>query len=200
VGATLSRDALVLDPRAYAAQRAAARDRMIPLRRGRRLRLGDVVAVEFENAETLTYQVQEMLYTEGITDEAEVAHEIEAYSRLLPSSHELTATLFVELPDVATVREELARLAGLQHSLRIEVGGSVVPGVELPDPDDPDAQRSDERTYSVHFLRFPFDDEARDAFRDPEVPAALVVDHPEYVDEVPITGPARLSLLADLAL
>ena len=201
MAATLSRDALVLDPQAYAAQRAAARDRMIPLRRGRRLRLGDVVAVEFENAETLTYQVQEMLFTEGITDEAEVAHEIEAYSRLLPSSHELTATLFVELTDVATVREELARLGGLQHSLRIEVGGNVVPGVELPDPDqDPDPEARDQRTYSVHFLRFPFDDEARDAFRDPEVPAVLVVEHPEYVDEVPVAGATRLSLLADLAL
>jgi hypothetical protein len=197
VGAALSRDALVLDPRAYAEQRGAARDRMIPLRRGRRLRLGDVVAVEFENAETLTYQVQEMLFTEGITDETEVAREIEAYSRLLPSSHDLTATLFIELDDAKTVREELARLNGLQHSLRIEVGGSVVPAAEVPDPDQDGA---DGRTYSVHFLRFHFDDDARDAFRDPDVPAVLVVDHPEYVDEVPIEGATRRSLLADLAL
>jgi hypothetical protein len=193
----LSRDALVLDYQAYAAQRAAARDRMIPLRRGRRLRLGDMVMVEFENADTLTYQVQEMLFTEGITDDADVAHELEGYSRLLPTSHELKATFFVELDDAATVRDELTRLAGLQHALRIDVGGKVAPATELPGPDE---DGPSEETYSVHFLRFSFDDDARDAFRDPRVPASLVVDHPEYADDVPIDGDIRRSLLADLAL
>jgi hypothetical protein len=77
------------------------------------------------------------------------------------------------------------------------VGGRRVHGVELPGPD---AEGPAEQTYSVHFLRFRFDDEARDAFRDPEVPARLTVEHEEYVDEVPIAGETRRSLLADLAL
>ena len=194
---SLTRDALVLDPKAYAARRTEARNRMIPLRRGRRLRLGDMLVLEFENATTLTYQVQEMLFTEGITDEAEVANELEAYSRLLPSSHELVATLFIELDVVETVREELARLAGVQHAIRIEVGGEQVPAVELPAPDE---EGPSEETYSVHFLKFRFSDTARDAFRDPSLPASLVVDHPEYADDVPIEGETRKSLLADLAL
>lgn len=194
---TLSRDALVLDLSAYARERSEARARMIPLRRGRRVRLGDMLVVEFENSETLTYQVQEMLFAEGLSDDASVAHELEAYSRLLPSSHELTATMFVELADVATVRDELARLTGLQHTLRIEVGEHVAPAVELPGPDEDGPAES---TYSVHFLRFTFDDAARDAFRDPDVPATLVVDHPAYADDVPLAGELRRSLLADLAL
>ena len=193
----LSIGALTLDPAQYAAKRAAARDRMIPLRRGRRLRLGDQLVVEFENAETLTYQVQEMLFTEGITDTAEVAAELAAYSRLLPSSHELTATLFLEFDDVTTVRDELRRLAGVQHAIRIEVGGERADAVELPGPDE---DGPSEETYSVHFLKFHFSDAARDAFRDPSVPALLVVDHPEYADDAPIDGDARRSLLADLAL
>jgi hypothetical protein len=202
VTAVLSREALVLDLGTYAEQRKAARDRMIPLRRGRRSRVGDMLVVEFENAETLTYQVQEMLFTEGITDEAEVAHELESYSRLLPTSHELKATLFVELDDVQTVREELQRLTGLQHALRIEIGQPgeqvhVAQGVELPGPDE---DGPSEQTYSVHFLRFVFDDAARDAFRDPSVPARLVVDHPAYAEDVPLDGELRRSLLADLAL
>lgn len=194
---TLSRDALVLDHRAYAAQRGEARDRMIPLRKLRRVRLGDQLVLEFENAETLQYQVQEMLFAEGVTDEAEVAHELEAYSRLLPSSHELCATLFVELDDVAAVREELERLRGVQHAISIDVGGARAPGIELPGPDE---EGPSESTYSVHFLRFRFSDEQRDAFRDPQVPASLVVDHPEYADDTPLTGETRKSLLADLAL
>lgn len=194
---TLSRDALVLDRRSYADRRAAERDRMIPLRRSRRVRLGDQLVLEFENAETLQYQVQEMLYTEGVTDEAEVRHEIDAYSRLLPTSHELCATLFVELDDVASVRDELSRLRGVHHAIGIEVAGERIPGVELPGPDE---EAPSQATYSVHFLRWRFTDPQRDAFRDPAVPASLVVDHPEYADETPLTGDVRLALLADLAL
>lgn len=194
---TLSRDALVLDRRAYAERRAAERDRMIPLRRTRRVRLGDQLVLEFENADTLQYQVQEMLFTEGVTDEAEVAHELEAYSRLLPTSHELCATLFIELDDVATVRDELVRLTGVHHAISLDVAGSRAAATELPGPDE---EGPSEATYSVHFLRWRLTDEQRDAFRDPAVPASVVVDHPEYADEAPITGETRLSLLADLAL
>jgi hypothetical protein len=111
--------------------------------------------------------------------------------------------MFIELSDTATVRAELARLAGIQNAVSIEVGdGSnriVVPSYDLPgldeDPDTPDRE-----TVSVHVLRFRFDDAARDAFRDPDVPAQLVVEHAEYSDDTPITGDTRLSLLADLAL
>jgi hypothetical protein len=190
-------DELVLDRGTYAERRASERDRMIPLRRDRRLRLGDQLVCEFENAETLRYQVQEMVYAEGISDPLEAAAEVDAYARMLPTSHELCCTMFIELDDVRTVKEELARLNGVQHSLRIELGGESVPGRELPGVDN---DRESTTTASVHFLRFTFTDDQRDAFRDPTVPAALVVDHPEYSDEVPITGPTRISLLADLTL
>jgi hypothetical protein len=193
----LSIEAVLTDRTRYAEVRSRARDRMIHLRALRRVRLGDRLLIEFENAETLTYQVQELVYAEGITDPAEVRAEVSAYSRLLPNSHELAATLFVELDDVRKVHEELDRLRGIQHRLVVEVGGRRVPGVELPGPDEDGPA---EQTYSVHFLRFRFDDEARDAFRDPEVPARLAVEHEEYVDEVTIAGETRRSLLADLAL
>jgi hypothetical protein len=193
----LARAAITSDAAAYAERRPTGRDRMIPLRARRRLRLGDQLVVEFENAETLVYQVQEMVYAERMTDEAEIGAEIDAYSRLLPGSHALTATLFVELEELATVRGDLQRLAGLQHSLSIDVGGRTVAGTEIPGPDE---EGPSQATYSVHFLRFAFDDETRDAFRDPDVPASLVVEHPAYADDVPIDGQARRELLADLTL
>lgn len=198
--ATLSREALVLDLDAYRAQRAEARSRMIPIRRDRRVRLGDQLALEFENAATLQYQVQEMLYTEFAGQEppsdADVDHELTAYGRLLPTSHELCATLFLELQDLTTVREELHRLAGIQNALWIEIGGSRVPGDELPGLDDDEHPE----TVSVHVVRFRFTDEQRDLFRDPAEPASLVVEHPDYADSTPLTGTTRTSLLADLAL
>jgi hypothetical protein len=193
----LSVDELVLDRNAYAERRTADRDRMIPLRRERRLRLSDQLVCEFENAETLRYQVQEMVYAEGISDRGEAAAEVDAYARMLPTSHELSCTLFIEFDDVTTVQTELERLSGIQSALRIDVGDEQVPSRELPGLD---VDATPGRTASVHFLRFTFSAEQRDAFRDPSVPARLVVEHPAYADDVPIEGAVRRSLLADLAL
>jgi hypothetical protein len=143
--------------------------------------------------------VQEMVYTERLSEPAEVQHEVDLYGRMLPNSHELCATMFLELSDTTTVRSELARLSGIQNAVSLEVGEHVVPSYELPGPDE-DPEAPEQETVSVHVLRFRFDDAARDAFRDPDVTARLVVDHPEYSDDTPITGETRLSLLADLAL
>ena len=204
---TLSREDLVLDTRSYAAQRPERRALMIPVRRERRVAVGDQLVLEFENAETLQYQVQEMLYVEHAGEpvppsDAEVAHELEAYGRLLPTSHELAATLFIELDDLTTVRSELARLAGVQDAVGIELGepgaAELVRGVELPGLDELDEEQL--ATVSVHMVRFRFTDAQRDRFRDPSVPARLVVDHPEYSEDTPLTGATRTSLLADLAL
>lgn len=197
--AALSASDVITDHAKYAERRPDLRQRMIPLRAGRRVRVGDVLLFEFENADTLRYQVQEMVYTERLTDPSEIQHEVELYGRMLPTSHELCATMFIELSETTAVRTELARLAGIQDAVSLEVGEHVIRAYELPGPDeDPDAP--DRETVSVHVLRFRFDDAARDAFRNPDVPARLVVEHPEYSDDTPITGETRLSLLADLAL
>ena len=189
--------AVVTDRAAYAEQAPALRARVRELRRLRRVHVGDMIALEFENAETLQYQVQEMVYAEGLSDPAEVAHEVEAYERLLPDSHSLVATFFVELADPRTVRAELARIAGAHRRMTLEVGDHVVTGEEIPGLDE---DRPSDATVSVHFLRFRFDDAARDAFRDPTVPASVGIDHPAYAETVPIPDATRRSLLADLAL
>lgn len=194
----LSVDSITTDHAAYAARRADARARMIPLRRERRVRLGDLLVGEFENAETLAYQVQEMVFTERLTTRTAVAHEVAVYSRLLPSSHLLVATLFIELDDPRTIREELARLAGVQHALRLRVDGATVVGEEIPGIDEDPGVPS--TTVSVHSVRFPLSDAIRDAFRDPEVPAELAVEHPVYQESAALRGATRLALIADLAV
>ncbi len=189
---------IITDPEVYSARRPAARTRILPVRAERRVRVGDMIVLEFENEQTLRYQVQEMVYAERLHSPSEVAHEIEIYSRLLPSSHALTATVLIELDVAEAVRSELERLAGVQHSIRLEIDGVPAPAEEIPGPDeDPDVPGP---TVSVHMLRFPLDDSARDAFRDPAVPVELVVDHPAYNEATPITGATRISLIADLAL
>lgn len=198
----LSSVSITLDHEAYAQRRADERARLISIRRERKVRVGDMLSFAFENADTLTYQVQEMAFTERLQDPLELEHEIELYGRMLPDPHSLVATMMVELTDPATVKDELARLDGLQHSVTLNVaapgGELVVRSAEIVGPDeDPDDTGP---LVSVHVLRFRFTDAARDAFRDPAVPVELVVDHPEYADATPIAGPTRTALLADLAL
>jgi hypothetical protein len=190
----LTIDDLDLDLDAYGARRAEARAAAIALKRRRRISLGDVVTLVFENHETLRHQVQEMLFVEHTTDLAKVGEELEVYNPLMPSSHELAATLFLELPDMATLKAELPRLAGIEHCVSLVVGGETAKAV------GEEGRSRDDYTATVHYLRFPLTDEQRDAFRDPAVPAELVVDHPNYADSAPLPEEMRLSLLADLAL
>jgi len=198
---------ITTDHHSYGERRAAERARVMPIRAERRVRVGDMLDFEFENLETLHYQVQEMVFVERITDPVEVGHEIELYGRMAPNSHELCATMFVELEQGADVRAELARLHGIQNAVSLEIGRSaldteaqpsIAQAVELRGLDEDPEQPSD--TVSVHVVRFTLTDEQRDAFRDPQVPVDLVVEHAEYSESTPITGATRLSLLADLAL
>ena len=192
---------IITDHQRYAEIRSAERARLMPVRAGRRVRVGDLLAFEFENEQTLRYQVQEMVYVERITDPGEVGHEVELYGRMLPTSHELCATLFIELDQGSDIRAELARLRGIQDAVQLEIAGpdgpSVARATELRGLDDDLDRPSD--TVSVHVVRFTLSDAQRDAFRDPDRPVELVVEHPEYSEGTAITGPTRLSLLADLA-
>jgi len=100
---SLELDQITLDRDSYAAVRADARKRMLAIRRSRRVQLGQLIALEFENEDTLHYQVQEMVYAENITTRSGASEEIETYRRLLPTPRSISATLFLEFADLATV-------------------------------------------------------------------------------------------------
>lgn len=187
-------DDLELDHQAYAARRAEARAAAIALKKQRRISLGDVVTLVFENHATLRHQVQEMIFVEQTGDLAKIGEELDVYNPLMPTPNALSATLFLELPDMATLKAELPRLAGIEHRFSLDIGGSVARGV------GEEGRSRDDYTATVHYLRFPLTDEQRDAFRDPSVPVEIAVDHPNYAESAPIPEAMRLSLLADLAL
>ena len=181
----LSVENFELSPEAYAQVRGDRRAEAIRLRRARRVRLGDLVMVEFENAETLRYQAQEMLYVERVTDPVTAAAEVAVYERLLPRGTTVTATMFVEIDDADRIRPELDRLDGLHDAVRIDVGDAACRARDIPPPDEGPTKH----TVSVHFLGFDLSPEVLAALRQ-GAPATLVADHPEYQ--------ARASLPAEL--
>jgi hypothetical protein len=191
---TITIEDLELDLAGYGARRADARAAAIALKKQRRLALGDVVTLVFENRKTLLHQVQEMIFVEQTTDLAKIGEELDVYNPLMPTSHELSATLFLELPDMATLKAELPRLAGIEHCFSLTIAGEPAKAV------GEEGRSREDYTATVHYLKFPMTDEQRDAFRDPSVPVEVAVDHPNYADSTPIPADMRLSLLADLAL
>ena len=66
----------------YERGREAFRSRIIELKRRRRISVGPLITLIFENLETLRFQVQEMLRVERITDPAKVQEELEVYNAL----------------------------------------------------------------------------------------------------------------------
>jgi hypothetical protein len=191
----LELDQITLDRDTYNLVRADERRRMLAIRRSRRVQLGTLIALEFENEDTLHYQVQEMVYAENITTGSGALEEIETYRRLLPTTRSVSATLFLEFTDLATVHGDLDGVAGIQHLLRLRVGDDLVAGVDVPPPDE----ANEEQTYSVHFIRFDLTEGQREALAHLSVPANLSVEHPRYQASVPVPAELRAQLITDLA-
>jgi hypothetical protein len=198
IGEIVSRlelDQITLDRNAYAAVRVNARKRMLGIRRSRRAHIGQLIALEFENEDTLHYQVQEMVYAENITTESGAGQEIETYRQLLPTATSVSATLFLEFTDVSTVHGDLDGVAGIQHLIRLRVGDDVIAAVDVPPPDE----ANEEQTYSVHFIRFDITPEQRESLANLSVPASLSVEHQKFQAVVPVPAELRAQLIVDLA-
>jgi predicted RNA binding protein with dsRBD fold (UPF0201 family) len=67
----------------YEKVRDAMRARVIELKRNRRVAVGDNLTFLFENRDTVLFQIQEMVRTERIVDEARIQEEIDAYNALV---------------------------------------------------------------------------------------------------------------------
>jgi hypothetical protein len=185
----------IVDHRAYERERADFRAHIIDLKRRRRVALGDIVTVVFENTDTMRFQVQEMARAERLLTDAAIAHEVDTYNELIPDAGELSGTLFIEITDDGALREWLPKLVGIEFALRFELGDgrSRVDAV----PQDEERLTRDDITTTVHYLKFPFDahQRAQLAFG----PAYLVVDHPEYAASVELSEEQRTELARDFS-
>jgi hypothetical protein len=182
----------------YEKVREGLRAEVIALKRRRRVRAGENLTFLFENRETVLFQIQEMMRTERIVHDDKVQNEIDAYAALLPGQGEVSATLFIEIPDLferspAEVREAVNRFQGLDRdAVSIVVGGHLLPARFES------GHSNEEKMAAVHYLRFPVAAAARAALADPTAEARLVVDHPNYKAEAVLSAEVREELLRDL--
>jgi len=192
----------IADQRAYERERDAFRARVIATKKLRRISVGPVITLTFENRLTMRFQVQEMARAEKLSTDEQVQHELDVYNRLLPAPGELSATLFLELTSEDELRTWLPRLVGVQRSCELHIGHGQAADVIVSAPEEEHESNlsRQETTSAVHYVRFRFTPEQLQAFA--TQPVTLAVNHPEYPEGLPGTplGDAtRAELGADLA-
>jgi hypothetical protein len=181
---------------AYAKARKDFREKVIAHKRDRTVHLGEHVTLLFEDELTMRYQIQEMLRIEKIFEEAGIRDEIEAYDPLVPDGANFKATMLIEYEDPEERKRALARLKGIEDRTWIAVEGH--PRVHAIADEDLDRE-TDEKTSSVHFLRFEL---SGGMIASLKAGAALAVgvDHPALTASIEAVGQAtRASLVRDLA-
>jgi hypothetical protein len=187
----ISRDSL-LTLEAYARERDGFRARVMAHKKHRKLHVGPHVTLIFEDELTIRYQVQEMLRVEKTFEENGIRDELDAYNPLIPDGTNLKATMMIEYEDPAERDRELARLVGIESRVYIEVGTQ--PRVAAIADEDLD-RATEEKTSSVHFLRFELPPAAIAQFKRGE-PVALGIDHPCYDVRIDRIAPEVQAALA----
>src|SRR5688572_2358510 len=179
---------------AYARERDRFRAKVLEHKKKRTVHLGGNLTLQFEDELTIRYQVQEMLRIERIFEEDGIRHELEAYNPLIPDGSNWKATMLIEYPDADERRRMLAALKGVERKVWVQVEECER---VLAIADEDLERENDEKTSSVHFLRFELSAAMRERLRrGARVTAG--VDHPQYRASAELQAEVRTALAADL--
>jgi hypothetical protein len=180
----------------YSTARTEFRAKVLEHKRDRNLPLGPNATWAFEDRLTMQYQVQEMLRVERIFEAAAIQEELDAYNPLIPDGRNWKATFLLEFPDADERRVRLAQLKGVEDRCWVQVAGCERVWAIA----DEDLEReNDDKTSSVHFLRFEL---TREMCERMQAGAALGagIDHDNYRHAAAsVPQNVRDSLVKDLA-
>ena len=179
---------------AYSKWRKAHKGEIIAHRKLRSVHLGEHITVQFESELSMRYQIQEMLRIEKIFEEEGIQSEIDTYAPLVPDGSNWKATMLIEYPDANERKRELGRLIGIEDRMFVEVEGHA--RVYALADEDLDRENED-KTSSVHFLRFEFTPAMREAVK-AGAAVKLGCDHTNYPAHVTIAPETLASLAGDL--
>ena len=184
----------IADLRAYEREREEFRVRVKELKRRRRVSVGPIVTLVFENRDTVRFQVQEMARAERIHTDEGIQTELDMYNPLIPGPERLSATLFVELTSKEALSEWLPKLVGIEQSVELRFARETV-RCEVEEAHAEQLTR-DDVTASVHYIGFRMTDDEVERFS--TGPVTLAVEHPAYRESVVLSDETRQELLADL--
>ena len=180
----------------YARERAQFRAKVMEHKRARQLSVGPNTTWLFEDRLTVHYQVQEMLRVERIFEPEGIAEELDSYNPLIPDGQNLKVTLLIEFPDEQERRRELAKLKGVEDRCWVQVKGHE----RVFAVADEDLEReNEEKTSSVHFLRFELSQPMIATLKG-GAELSIGVDHDHYRHALqPVSAATRQALVADFS-
>ncbi len=178
----------------YERQREQFRAQIIALKQRRRISVGPLITLVFENRETLRFQTQEMIRVEQILDPHKVQDELDVYNALMPGSGEVSATLLIEITEQERMKEWLDVFMGLDHGETVAIRA----GTEQVFGEFEGGHSHETKISAVHFVRFRPTTSMIAAFADLHVPITLTVHHHAYHAEVTVPGSMREEWLKDL--
>ena len=185
----------ILEQRAYERIRETRRAEIIELKRRRRIALGTIVTVMFENRDTMQSQIQEMLRVERVVSDEGVLEEIKAYNPMIPEVGQLCATLFIELTNDEQMREWLTKLVGIDRAIAIKLAnGEVVKAVV--DEGHAEQLTRETVTAAVHYIRFEFTPQQVQEFAKGNVQVISTLSN--YLEAVELADFTVAELLTDL--
>jgi hypothetical protein len=189
--APITRDSL-LTLEAYAKQRKEFRAGVIAHKKNRTIHLGKHMTLIFEDELTMRYQVQEMLRIEKTFEESGIQDELDAYNPLIPDGTNLKATMMIEYDDPVERKAALSRLKGVEDKVYVQVDGHAKTYAIA----DEDLEReNEEKTSSVHFLRFELTPQIIASFKGGAA-VAFGIDHPGYASRIDELAPEVQAALA----
>lgn len=178
----------------YEKIRKENKQRLIAIKKNRRVAVGPHATFYFENYETMWSQIHEMLYIERGGEE-QIADELSAYNPLIPNGSELVATFMIEIDDPVRRDFTLRQLGHIEEKIYLSVGGEksyAVPEQEVERTTD------DGKTSAIHFLHFPLSESQKSALKSENAELILGIEHDKYGHMARLTDANRLSLLADI--
>jgi hypothetical protein len=180
----------------YAKVRPTFRAEVMAHKRDRQVAIGPNATLYFEDRLTIQYQVQEMLRIERVFEAAGIDDELGAYNPLIPDGANWKATFMIEFGDVEKRRVALMNMVGIEHRVWVQVAGHE----RVYAIADEDLERAtDDKTSSVHFLRFELAPEMIATVKQGAT-IGMGIEHEAYTHTVPaVAENVCQSLAADLS-
>ena len=165
------------------------------LDRYRRVRLGSCLTLQFENRQTLWFNLQEVLRVARVSEPPLVQQQLDLYNRRLPRRNRLEAALLLKV-DEERLCDELAAWQDLRgDEICLHLGDARYPANLLT------CRPEDRCIGTAHWVQFVLDDRGRALLAELDVPAHFAVRRPNYQhDSAPLGDEVRQSLLDDLQM
>ena len=178
----------------YEKVREQKRREIIEIKKKRRLFVGDLVHLVFENRDTVWFQIQEMIRVERMVRDEEIQQEIDIYNELIPEKNQLSITMFIEIPNEQERKRLLPQLVGIHDHLWFHIGNKHSIRAEADEKSERDYQHG--KAAVVHFFKLNLTPEQVKDFA--ELPVRVEINHPNYKAMVEMPEEVKAELVKDL--